>query len=206
LFFAVVAPALQSQGEQQSVSKVIQAVPTHPAITAQNIGFAIRLTAPRNRNHGDVSQPSEKCSMKRPLKFPVLAGFMLALTTVMSPAGVAAQQHSDSSPAMAPQAQKPVIEEWVYRVRYGYKDEWFRIFRKYQLAILERQKQLGYVKEFTVFAPSLHTSEDPRWDYRVIIVRTSQDAPPGTVRGRGLLASSSPIRRPSPAMKIAAGS
>lgn len=74
---------------------------------------------------------------------------------------------------------KPVIEEWVYRTKYGYKDEWWRIFKKYQLAILERQKQLGYVKEYTVYAPSLHTSEDSRWDYRVIIVRASQDAPAG---------------------------
>jgi hypothetical protein len=80
--------------------------------------------------------------------------------------------------AVAP-ASKPVIIEWVYRVQYGHKDEWFRIFKKYQIAILERQKQLGYVKEYTVFAPSLHTSEDSRWDYRVIIVRTAEDAPPG---------------------------
>jgi hypothetical protein len=76
-------------------------------------------------------------------------------------------------------AQRPVIEEWVYRVQYGHQDEWWRIFKKYQIAILERQKQLGYVKEFTVFAPSLHTSEDSRWDYRIIIFRASADAPPG---------------------------
>jgi hypothetical protein len=80
--------------------------------------------------------------------------------------------------AVAP-AEKPVIVEWVYRVQYGHKDEWWRIFKKYQIAILERQKQLGYVKEYTIFAPSLHTSEDARWDYRVIIVRASEDAPPG---------------------------
>jgi hypothetical protein len=74
---------------------------------------------------------------------------------------------------------KPVIEEWVYRTKYGYKEEWWAIFKRYQIAILERQKQLGYVKDFTVYAPSFHTSEDSRWDYRVIIVRASIDAPPG---------------------------
>ena len=84
--------------------------------------------------------------------------------------------------AVAP-AEKPVIVEWVYRVQYGHKDEWWRIFKKYQIAILERQKQLGYVKECTVFAPSLHTSEDSRWDYRVIIVRVSEEAPPGQSEG-----------------------
>jgi hypothetical protein len=69
--------------------------------------------------------------------------------------------------------------EWVYRIQYGHQDEWWRIFKKYQIAILERQKQLGYVKEYTVFAPSLHTSEDARWDYRIIIVRTTDYPPPG---------------------------
>jgi hypothetical protein len=80
-------------------------------------------------------------------------------------------------------AAKPATVEWVYRVKYGYKDEWWAIFKKYQIAILEKQKQLGYVKEYTVYAPSLHTSEDARWDYRIVIVRASQDAPVGQSEG-----------------------
>jgi hypothetical protein len=99
---------------------------------------------------------------------------MLIFTTSTTTPVVAATQQAAVVPA-----EKPVIVEWVYRVQYGHKDEWWRFFKKYQIAILERQKQLGYVKEYTVFAPSLHTSEDSRWDYRVIIVRASEDAPPG---------------------------
>ena len=60
--------------------------------------------------------------------------------------------------------------EWVYRVRYGHIDEWWDIFRKYQLAILEREKQMGYVLDFRVYHPQLHTDEAARWDYRVEIV------------------------------------
>ena len=101
---------------------------------------------------------------------------MLMLTTGGETPIVAAMQQAAAAPLPT---RKPVIVEWVYRVQYGHKDEWWRIFKKYQLAILERQKQLGYVKEYTVFAPSLHTSEDARWDYRIIIVRASEDAPPG---------------------------
>jgi len=100
---------------------------------------------------------------------------MLTLTTTTAMRSALAQQ----SVVAASATLKPVIIEWVYRTKYGYKDEWWRIFKKYQIAILERQKQLGFVEEFTVYAPSLHTSEDSRWDYRVIIVRASQDAPPG---------------------------
>lgn len=69
--------------------------------------------------------------------------------------------------------------EWVFRVRYGFHDEWFQIFRKYQVAILDRQKQLGYVKDYSIWSPGLHTSEDSRWDYRIVVTRTSHDAPPG---------------------------
>ncbi len=104
------------------------------------------------------------------LALAVITPFVISVT----PPALAQQTN-----AVANAASKPVIVEWVYRTKYGYKDEWWGIFKKYQLAILERQKQLGYVKEYTVYAPSLHTSEDSRWDYRVIIVRTSEDAPPG---------------------------
>jgi len=79
--------------------------------------------------------------------------------------------------------EKPETEEWVYRVRYGYQDEWWRIFSKYQIAILERQKQLGYVTEYSVWAPGAHTDEASRWDYRVIITRASHDAPSGASEG-----------------------
>jgi len=102
---------------------------------------------------------------------------MLVLTTdPTTPVVAAAMQQAEAVPL--PTA-KPVIVEWVYRIQYGHHDEWWRIFKKYQIAILERQKQLGYVKEYTVFAPSLHTSEDSRWDYRIILVRVSEDPPPG---------------------------
>ena len=67
-------------------------------------------------------------------------------------------------------AAKGYEVEWVYRVRYGFIDEWWDIFRKYQLAVLEREKQLGYVVDFRVYHPQLHTDEAARWDYRVEIV------------------------------------
>jgi hypothetical protein len=111
---------------------------------------------------------------------PICAGVlflpMLTLTTSVTVPVMAAMQQADPVPLSA---KKTVVVEWVYRIQYGHQDEWWRIFKKYQIAILERQKQLGYVKEYTVFAPSLHTSEDSRWDYRIIIVRTSEDPPPG---------------------------
>jgi hypothetical protein len=79
-----------------------------------------------------------------------------------------------SAGAASAQPAKPGVSgyevEWVYRVHYGHIDEWWDIFRKYQLAILEREKQLGYVLDFRVYHPQLHTDEAARWDYRVEIV------------------------------------
>jgi hypothetical protein len=59
--------------------------------------------------------------------------------------------------------------EWVYRVRYGFIDEWWDLFRKYQIPILEREKSLGYVLDYRIYHPQLHTDEAARWDYRVEI-------------------------------------
>jgi hypothetical protein len=104
---------------------------------------------------------------------------LISLLTLGAPTAAPTPAFSQQGATALVPVPKPVIEEWVYRTKYGYKDEWWAIFKKYQIAILERQKQLGYVKDFTVYAPSLHTGEDSRWDYRVIIVRASADAPPG---------------------------
>jgi hypothetical protein len=77
-----------------------------------------------------------------------------------------------AGPALA-QPAKPGVKgyevEWVYRVKYGYIDEWWDIFRKYQIALLDREKQLGYVLDYRVYHPQLHTDEAARWDYRVEI-------------------------------------
>jgi hypothetical protein len=84
-------------------------------------------------------------------------GFALAILTLT---GTAQAQ---------PAGKAPYQVEWVYRVRYGFQDEWWKIFQKYQLATLDREKQLGFVKDYVVQKSGLHTSEDSRWDYRIII-------------------------------------
>lgn len=109
----------------------------------------------------------------------------LSFAAVIATVGISnglAQIAAAQQPATAV-APKSVTVEWVYRVKYGFKDEWWRLFKKNQISVLEKQKQLGYVKEYTVYAPSLHTSEESRWDYRIIIVRASADAPAGQSEG-----------------------
>ena len=71
-------------------------------------------------------------------------------------------------------ASPPYVVEWVYRAKWGYKEEFFDIFKKYQVPVLDREKQLGYVMDYTIYTPSLHTSEDARWDYRIVITYKDQ--------------------------------
>ena len=65
--------------------------------------------------------------------------------------------------------------EWVYRVRYGFIDEWWDLFRKYQIPILDREKAQGYVLDYRIYHPQFHTDEAARWDYRVEITYKDVD-------------------------------
>ena len=69
---------------------------------------------------------------------------------------------------------KPYLVEWVYKVKWGHVDEFWQLFKKYQIATLNREKQLGYVTSYVVYRPGLHTGEDTRWEYRIVITYKSQ--------------------------------
>jgi hypothetical protein len=42
-------------------------------------------------------------------------------------------------------AEAPPIVEWVYQVKWGYFDDFYAIFKKYQIAILDEEKKEGLV-------------------------------------------------------------
>ena len=79
---------------------------------------------------------------------------------------VRAQQGSGSATSSS---DKPYMVEWVYKVKWGYADEFWQIFKKYQIATLNREKQLGYVLSYEVYRPGHHMGEDSRWEYRIVI-------------------------------------
>ncbi len=94
------------------------------------------------------------------LLLAVSATFICHLTFAADPAPKA---------AAAQGTLPPYLVEWVYRVKWGEQDEFWRLFRKYQIPQLDKEKQLGRVLSYTVYHPGLHTSEDERWDYRIVI-------------------------------------
>jgi hypothetical protein len=101
--------------------------------------------------------------VNRSLLRPLLLIASAALMSTFSTGATVAQTTSAES------RLPPYLVEWVYRAKWGESDEFWRLFRKYQIPLLDKEKQLGLVLRYTVYRPGLHTSEDQRWDYRVVI-------------------------------------
>lgn len=87
-----------------------------------------------------------------------------------APGPQARGQQGAAGVSVAPaSAEKPYLVEWVYKVKWGHADEFWQLFKTYQIATLNREKELGYITSYTVYRPGLHQGEDSRWEYRIVI-------------------------------------
>ena len=97
---------------------------------------------------------------------PIAACCATVLAITLAPRSARTAAHVRPT---VPAVEKPYMVEWVYKVKWGYADEFWQLFKKYQIATLNREKELGYVTSYTVYRPGLHTGEDSRWEYRIVI-------------------------------------
>ena len=112
----------------------------------------------------------EELKMKSRNSSQVLGSFLLAaisLVFVLQCVPIASGQQAPA-PSVA-SSDKPYMVEWVYKVKWGYADEFWDLFKKYQIATLNREKELGYVTSYTVYRPGQHAGEDSRWEFRIVI-------------------------------------
>jgi hypothetical protein len=65
--------------------------------------------------------------------------------------------------------QLPYVVESYYKVSWGHQQEFIDLFRKNHYPLLARQIEKGLVLRVEAVTPTLHGSEDARWDYRVAI-------------------------------------
>jgi hypothetical protein len=76
-------------------------------------------------------------------------------------------------------SEKPFVVEYYYKVRWGYADEFIKLFKKNHFPVLKKEMELGRIREVTAASPRYHGTEDGRWDYRVTItwknVNVTQD-------------------------------
>ncbi len=75
---------------------------------------------------------------------------------------------AQTSQAKAP--DKPFIVEYYYKAKWGYAEEFIRLFRKNHYPVLKKEIELGRALQVTAEAPLYHGTEGERWDYRVRIV------------------------------------
>lgn len=60
--------------------------------------------------------------------------------------------------------------EYYYKVKWGYADEFLRLYKKNHHPLLKQQMAEGRIIRLKTEAPFYHGGEDARWDYRVTIV------------------------------------
>ena len=94
-------------------------------------------------------------------------GVVLSLALVLCP------QFRSTMTARAEQPKsqdRPFVAEYYYKARWGYADEFIRLFKKNHLPVLKKQIETGRILRVSAVKPRYHATEDGRWDYRVTIV------------------------------------
>jgi hypothetical protein len=101
---------------------------------------------------------SEEASLSRILR-PLLVAivFSFLITSLL------AQAQSASG-------DKPFVVEYYYKARWGYADEFLKLFKKNHYPLLKKEVEMGRMLKVWMDQPRYHTTEDGRWDYRVTIV------------------------------------
>jgi hypothetical protein len=82
--------------------------------------------------------------------------------------GIAASLNSSAQTASA--TDKPFVVEYYYKARWGYADEFLKLFKKNHYPLLKKEVEMGRMVKVWMDQPRYHTTEDGRWDYRVTIV------------------------------------
>ena len=67
-------------------------------------------------------------------------------------------------------AGQPYTVEYYYKVQWGHQQEFLDLFLKNHYPMLQRELAAGRFVALKIEAPTYHTTEDGRWDYRVTIV------------------------------------
>ncbi len=73
-------------------------------------------------------------------------------------------------------ADESYTVEYYYKAKWGFAEEFIRLFRKNHYPILQKEMEKGRIVSVTGVTPRFHMTEAERWDYRVTIVFRSAAA------------------------------
>jgi hypothetical protein len=66
-------------------------------------------------------------------------------------------------------ADRPHVVEYYYKAKWGHQREFWTLFEKNHLPILQEEVRSGRIARLELATPRYHATEDGRWDYRVTI-------------------------------------
>ena len=71
---------------------------------------------------------------------------------------------------VAQHPDEPFVTEHYYKAKWGYAEEFINLYKKNHYPLMKKLQEKGDILRIVVEKPRLHSSEDSRWDYRVILV------------------------------------
>lgn len=92
--------------------------------------------------------------------------------SLLSVAGVVMAQALVAQ-APVPASDSVYVVEYYYTARWGYADEFWRLYVKNHLPVMMLEKERGHVRDLVIERPRFHGTEDGRWDFRVRITYPS---------------------------------
>ena len=97
-------------------------------------------------------------NMKFPLKHKTLLAFLLLFTTI----NLSAQPDKKTDESF-------IIENY-YKVKWGYAEEFINLWKTNHYPLLKKAIEKGDLLSVSAEKPKLHSGEDTRWDFKVILV------------------------------------
>lgn len=86
---------------------------------------------------------------------------ILCISALLCLCNIAAFAQADSG--------KPITIENYYKVKWGYADEFISLWKKNHYPLLKKLQEKGDVISIKAETPIIHSSEDSRWDFKVIL-------------------------------------
>ena len=97
----------------------------------------------------------------------IVAATLLTVALYFAPHPATKAQTATAQPGAQ---EKPFAVEYYYKVRWGYADEFMRLYKKNHYPLLLEQQKKGRIVQMKTETPFYHAGEEARWDYRVTIV------------------------------------
>ncbi len=98
-------------------------------------------------------------------------GFVVGLAPLL---GAATAWHWP--PSSASPTEKPYIVAYYYKVKWGYFDEFLRLFKKNHWPILKAEQQAGKILRVEAYTPTFHGEGRADWHFLTVIVYKNWNA------------------------------